>query len=177
MSVLSALKMILFAVQVPWWDHEDNERPNGSAAQRSLLLRTLLRALFLAFKSKLFFVAFQVNTFLLTNFELPQRFQNAITETDAQKQEMDKVEFESQTATTETDAKVQKADNDVLHCFIITIVVVVQVFFHYLACRSRSLLLTPTLPSRISTSKQLYVLICVDTCVLSVCAYCVLIVC
>lgn len=54
-----------------------------------------------------------VSTFLLNNFQLPSRFQQAITETDAQKQEMDKVEFEAQTAITETNAKVRKADNDV----------------------------------------------------------------
>lgn len=47
-----------------------------------------------------FFFA-RVDQFLLTNFQLPTKFQNAITETDVKKQEKEKVQFEQDTVVTE----------------------------------------------------------------------------
>jgi len=50
-----------------------------------------------------------VDNFLLTNFELPVKFQDALTETDVRKQERDKVQFEQETVQAQTDTRVLQA--------------------------------------------------------------------
>jgi regulator of protease activity HflC (stomatin/prohibitin superfamily) len=53
----------------------------------------------------------QLDSFSLSNFDLPSRFQTAIIETDVQKQNFEKVDFEKDTAITLRNTRVDAADN------------------------------------------------------------------
>lgn len=55
----------------------------------------------------------RVDTFLLTNYELPALFEAALVETDVRKQEREKVQFESETAKKETETRVLRSQQDV----------------------------------------------------------------